>query len=496
MLVGRQKPTFSTVGKFAISTGDLVAELFETEAGATFYEAQKTELCWFTAKNADGSPAATTIAISKPRQNGKSYAARFYAAYAADFEHKRVLYSAHHAKTVNKMFQELTAIYENRERYPQFYENVKRISHSKGYEGIYFKDWRDADGILHEGGCIEFQTRTNSAARGGTYSVIIIDEAQELTDEQQDAMLPVVSAAAEVDDIKNRPQIIMIGTPTPPTSPGTVFKRMHDTAHREKVRGIWWIEWAYEVDDIENADITEKTVLKIARTTNPAFGYRISAETVLNEFRSMSKDGFAHERLGWWSKEEKKQDFAIDLQKWASCVSDEMKPNGKTAFGVKFSADGATVALCGAVCPSDGTKARISLIEYANTGAGVQWLADWLAKRKATTACVVIDGKNNVDLLIDKISSSYKIKGAIIKPSAKDVIAASSMLINEINEETVTWYRGQELLNESATTSTKRHISGGFGFGGDLAAPIEAAALALWGCRTTKREPGKKMRVG
>lgn len=87
-------------------------------------------------------------------------------------------------------------------------------------------------------------------------------------------------------------------------------------------------------------------------------------------------------------------------------------------------------------------------------------------------------------------------KGSIRRPTSKDVIAAASQLVQEVNEEKLTWYRPQELLNESATTAIKRPISGGWGFGGDMSLPIEAAALALWGCRTSKRDPSRKMRIG
>ena len=126
----------------------------------------------------------------------------------------------------------------------------------------------------------------------------------------------------------------------------------------------------------------------------------------------------------------------------------------------------------------------------------MQWLADWLNQRYKQAACVVIDGRNSVDYLVDKISPVWKYKGSVIKPSGKDVIAAASQLVNEINEQTVTWYAKQEILCDSAITSIKRPISGGWGFGGENSMPIEAAALALWGCRTSKRNPQRKMRIG
>jgi hypothetical protein len=70
------------------------------------------------------------------------------------------------------------------------------------------------------------------------------------------------------------------------------------------------------------------------------------------------------------------------------------------------------------------------------------------------------------------------------------------MLINDLNENKVTWYEKQEILSDSATTSIKRPIAGGWGFGGDNSAPIEACALALFGAKTCKRNPGKKMLIG
>ena len=106
-------------------------------------------------------------------------------------------------------------------------------------------------------------------------------------------------------------------------------------------------------------------------------------------------------------------------------------------------------------------------------------------------SCVVIDGRNGVDFLIEKITPVWKYKQSIVRPAAKEVIAAASQLSQEINEQTVTWYKYQEILNESAITSVKRPISGG-----ENSIPIEAAALALWGCRTSKRNPNRKMRIG
>ncbi len=136
---------------------------------------------------------------------------------------------------------------------------------------------------------------------------------------------------------------------------------------------------------------------------------------------------------------------------------------------MKFSTDGTVVALCGAVCPED-EKARISLIEIKTTDRGIQWLADWLNRRYKMASCVVIDGRNGVDFLIEKITSVWKYKKSIVRPSGKDMIAAASQLSQEVNEQTVTWYKYQELLRESAVNICKKDR---FQEAGDLAAKIQ-----------------------
>ena len=493
---GNQKPTFERVGQYAYSLSDDVAEMFAEDGGATFYPSQLYELELMLSRNEDGSPAASTIGISKPRQNGKSYSARYYAAYMAVFEHRDVLYSAHHSSTTKKMFMALCDLFESPERFPDFANDVKSVSHARGYEGFYFKDWKDEGGNIHKGGCIEFATRTNSGARGGTFSVIVIDEAQELTADQQEGMLPTVSASSDAQDAELMPQQIYIGTPPGPSCNGTIFRQMHDSAHESMDPAIWWLEWSIDTDDIVGTISSKEKALEFAYQTNPAMGYRIAKKTVENEFDTMRLDGFARERLGWWTPVVNHElDYAIDKDAWESCKSDMPKPEGKTAYGVKFSADGSMVALCGAVIPDSG-PARISLIELRPTGHGIGWLADWLNQRYSKACCVVIDGRNGVDVLVERIADTWKMKNSVIRPSTKDMIAATSTLTNALSERSVTWFHQQEALNDSAITSTKRALGGGWCFGGDNSIPIEAASLALWGARNSKRNPNKRMRIG
>ena len=151
-------------------------------------------------------------------QNGKSFSARKYIT-TMGAAGKRCLYSAHNGSTVRKMFK---YICDEIDATTNLRRLVKSIYKAAGTEGIYFAN----------GGCIEFQTRTTSGARGATYDVVVVDEAQELTYDQLDAIKPTMLASESGD-----PQMIYVGTPPSPTCHGDVFRDMHDLAHSGQAGG-------------------------------------------------------------------------------------------------------------------------------------------------------------------------------------------------------------------------------------------------------------------
>lgn len=429
---------------------------------------QSSVLTDWLGRAGSGLWAAPTCGGSVPRQNGKSLLVQGRAEAGMILFNEQVIYTAHLQKTATETFEEMRDFFES----PGLINFVADIRNALGREQI----------ILKNGARIKFLARTRNGGRGQHGDLLIFDEAQELDEAAQASFLPAISASLN-------PQTLYVGTPPGPEACGVVFRGIRQRALDGKSGKLSWFE--FSVDEI--GDIKER---RRWAATNPALGRRILESTIEGEADQMDPDMFARERLGWWTPvDDHKQDLAIDGNAWEACRSSEPKPEGKTAYGVKFSADGSTVCLCGAVIPKDG-PARISMIELRPTGMGTQWLADWLNERYSKAACVVIDGRNGVDVLIEKLSGTWRIKNSVIRPSSRDVIAAAGTLTDALNEKRVTWYEGQEALRDSALTSTKRPIGGGWGFGGDNSAPIEAAALALWGATVSKRDPSKKMRIG
>ena len=479
MRFGNQEPTFSTKIEYASTDGPEVVEWFES-IGHRFYPCRAYEMCVFCARDASGDFAYRTICISKPRQNGKSYSARDYSVDKAAIEGMNVCYSAHHSKTTHKMFKEMLAIFEGDDELRLMIADVSR---ARGFEGIW----------LTNGGCIEFYTRStrSGGGRGTTYDIIVVDEAQEMTEDEQDALKPTQIASDSGD-----PQMILIGTPPGPSCMGTVFKTLHDRAHANpELCGFAWIEWAvYELPDMEG-DRTH--VLELAYMTNPAMGYRIRESVMLDVINTAtSVDGFAREYLGWWSPIESAI-HPIKASDWEACEVDSMPDGEPVAYAVKFSPDGnvGTIAVC-----TDSEPPFVEVVANRSMRRGVTWFARWIADRQGRVEAVVIDGKSNAQTLNDKLVEGAVDPDLIVRPSTADVIAANTAFVDATKERSVC-HAGQPALVDSATKSLYRKIGrdGGFGFDSTDnadATMVEACALAYWCASSIRRNPLQELRIG
>ena len=469
--MGRQEPTWEHVGEYATSAGEAACEYF-AKHGARFYDSQKHEFELMLARDENKGFAAKSLCITKPRQNGKSYAARWYAIWMAMVCGMHVLYSAHHSRTSRDMFKQIVDIIEADEKFSAM---VKSIYRAGGYEGVYFRNL----------GSIEFQTRTNSGGRGGTYSVIIMDEAQELTPAQQDAILPTVSAAGEISEGGSEPQKIYIGTVPGPECQGTVFREMHDRVHAGE-SDVWWLEWGAVGENLEDIDIDD---VDLWYACNPAMGRRMRESTVRDEHDTMTRDGFARERLGWWSPTAGRIEYLFDGRAWDACATDD-EPHGTVCYGVKLSPDGSEAAL--SAC-WQGDVPHFELVDYRDTRRGVGWLAEWLDARADKCAMLAVDGRN-ADALTSRLENYRARQLHVMRTS--DAIAAAALMLDGIRSGTVTHY-GQAELDEQAKAAVRRKVGrDAWCIGGEHSTAIESAACALWAAKNAKYKPGRKARIG
>lgn len=493
---GRQEPRLALEPRGAYNDG-ADACMLVSAYGYDLDPWQARVLTAWLERTADDGFAAVSCGLAVPRQNGKNAVLEARELYGMVTTGERFLHTAHEVKTARKAFLRLCSFFENERQYPELVALVKCIRKTNGQEAIEL--WAtDADGnvlVGEQGGSIEFSARSRGAARGFTVDTVVFDEAQELTDEQLEALLPTLAAAPS-----GHRQFIYTGTPPGPQSPGEVFLRTRSNAIAKSDPTLAWHEWS--VEDMPRADAPLEELLRMAYDTNPALGYRLTPGFVEKEALTMSPDGFARERLGWFSPQAR-ADRPITEALWGETRIDAIadRYTGKVVFGVKFSADGATVCVAG--CKLGGKShpddAAVELVRADTTAGGTKELAQWLAERRKRASAVVIDGFNGSDALCGHLADLGVPKGYVVRPRTGDVITAATMTVDGLRGHRLA-HTSAPALDRAATGCAKRQIGnrGGWSFGStaDVAAePIEACALAYWGARTTKRDPKRKQRM-
>ncbi|WP_236630753.1 terminase [Bifidobacterium aemilianum] len=433
----------------------------------------------------NGLWSASDCGLAVPRQNGKNAVTEIFELHVTAVLGMKVLHTAHEVKTCRKHFIRMKAYFENA-KYPELSDLVAYIRNTNGQEAI----------VLKNGGSIEFIARSKSSGRGYTADILVCDEAQELTDEQMEAIQPAISSAPS-----GNPMTIYAGTPTPPSSPGTVFDRIRRNAHSGKSKRLCWFEWGVG----EIGDVSDR---KRWADTNPSLGTRLIASVVESELQKMSPDGFARERLGWWN-DEADSDTDIDLAAWKACLTEEPATEGPVAYAVKFSPDGRNVSLAACRRPDRGTgmKPHVELLEYKPMSYGTQWLADWLTaqgpdglERWRMGLAIVIDGRVGSSTLVNQLVDAGVSKRVIRTPGSGQMVDATSMFEQGINEQSFTRIR-QDALDNAVAHAKHRRIGSDGGFGYESSAenidttPVETVAYAYWAARTSRRHPGRKQRM-
>src|SRR5699024_2761557 len=238
-------------------------------------------------RRADGRLAAGRCGVSVPRQNGKNAILEVVELFKMAVLGRRILHTAHEVKTARKAFLRLKSFFETERRWPELAALVAPggIRRTNGQEAI----------LLTNGGSVEFVARSRGSGRGFTVDDLVLDEAQELTDEQLEALLPTISAAPSGD-----PQIIMLGTPPPPRADGAPFKRMRAAGVGAKDGRLSWHEWSPERAP---APTDTQALMVCAADTNPALGGRLQRSVVEDELAQMSFEGFMRERCGAWDSD-------------------------------------------------------------------------------------------------------------------------------------------------------------------------------------------------
>ena len=437
---------------------------------------QRLVLDAWTARRPDGQWAHFQCGLAVPRQNGKNLCLEARELFGAAVLGERVLHTAHEVKTARKHFARLKYFFGERPddpaaAMPALAAMVRAVRNTNGQEAV----------LLTNGGSIEIAARSRGSGRGYTVDVLVVDEAQELSDDALEALAPTLAAAP-----LGNPQQIWTGTVPGPNSLGDAWTRLRSSAPTAPATS--WLEWAAPGDD-DGRDA-------VARA-NPALEVgRLSQRVVDGERAALSPDGFARERLGRWpSASGPRRAIGPDL--WASSAA-RPPASGTRAAALVGASDGHW-ALAAAV--HDGGRTHVNVVASAPApGASLDPALDWLAARWGRFSAVRLFGGTTTPAARAALERRGLPMRRVRQPSTGDYLDACSLLLSGLSDGTVTHPAGDgtDALSLSAARTDRRvrRADGAFGWvasapGGD-AAPLEAASLAAAAARTTRRRPGRR----
>jgi phage terminase large subunit-like protein len=406
----------------------------------------------------DGLWVHQKFGYSVPRRNGKSEMALARCIWGLK-NGERILYTAHRASTAHSIWDRLGRLCSKCDI------PITSSFRAFGKEHLYTDD-----------SAIEFRTRTSTGGLGEGYDLLIIDEAQEYTPEQETALKYVVSDSAN-------PQTIMFGTPPTAISAGTVFPKFRKKVLQSESYASGWAEWSVpQMSDVNDVDLWYET--------NPSMGYHLNERKIRSEIGDDNTD-FNIQRLGLWIKYNQKS--AISRNEWEALQVDKVpKFTGQLFAGVKFGINGENVALAIAVKTTDG-KIFCEVIGCQPIRNGVAWIVNFLSK--ADIRKTVVDGKNGIDVLMDALKQ-MRIKH-VEAVNVSQVIKANSVF-DMAMEQGSFQHMHQSAVTQVVTNCERRKIgaNGGLGYqssldGADIAL-LDSMILAHWICSETKAEKKKQ----
>ena len=459
--VGRSDPTVSVILPYTETRGSEAVELYDKNDRSKAFEWQRALTYDIMAVNDSGLWVHQKFGYSVPRRNGKSEMALARCIWGLK-NGERILYTAHRASTAHSIWERLERLCV------KVHIDIESSFRAFGKEHLY----------CATGGIIEFRTRTSTGGLGEGYDLLIIDEAQEYTPEQETALKYVVSDSGN-------PQTIMFGTPPTAISAGTVFPNYRKRVLQGDGFESGWAEWSID-------KMTDPNDVDAWYETNPSLGLVLTERAIRSEITDDITD-FNIQRLGLWIRYNQKS--AISRNEWEALQVQKLPAlKGPLFAGVKFGLNAENVSLSIAVRTKDD-NIFVESIACKPARIGVGWIIDFLAS--AEVQKVVVDGKNGTAILEDAMKEARLKKPEV--PTVAQIIKANAVFELALSQATLV-HMHQSAVTQIVSNCEKRNIgsNGGFGYrsildGADVSI-LDSMILAHWICSETKAEK-KKQRI-
>lgn len=404
---------------------------------------------------ADGKYSSPRCGLAVPRQNGKNGALEIRELFGMVLLAERILHTAHEVKTARKAFARLLEFFDNPRQYPELASLVREIRKTNGQEAI----------VLHNGGSVEFIARSKGSGRGFSVDVLVLDEAQELSEDALAALQPTISASAN-------PQTIFTGTPPGPKAIGEVFTRVRAAGVKGEDARLCWLEWSL---DPEGLDIADRDGWFL---TNPAAGIRLDIETIEDEFATQDAETFARERCGVWF--DLGVGGLIPLVPWGECRDVKSQIVGAVALAVDVTPERTSGVLAAGGLRKD-KLIHGEVIDVLDVSALYARTVEVYHRQKAVA--VVVDPASPAGSLIP----SFEAAGLnVVLISGREYAQACGALYDLVISGALR-HIDQASLNAAVGGATKRTIGDAWGWNRKhpsiSIAPLVAVTLAAWFAR-------------
>jgi phage terminase large subunit-like protein len=326
-----------------------------------------------------GRWSAFEVATILPRQNGKSYLAPLRAlAGALLYGERLVIYSAHEYRTAQETWRLMRDLCESDAVAP----HVKRVRMMAGGEVVEFRN-----------GCrFKMIARTRTSGRGFSPDCLLLDEAFALSGDVMSALLPSLAA-------RPNPQVWYLSSAG--TWESEVLLGIRRRGHGPATSRLAYWEWHAEPTD-DHRDP------RVWARTNPAYGRRLTYDSVSRELGALSKRSFMRERCGVWT-----ETFAETVMREEdvnACTVTTPRPpvDGRViGWGVDATPDRSGAVIAAAFRDDGGVP--VALVVDARPGAG--WVPQRLGELSEAyrVDTIAYDSRGGVTDLVDRAHREHDV---------------------------------------------------------------------------------------
>jgi hypothetical protein len=358
---------------------------------------------------------------------------------------------------------------------------VKTYRQTVGEEGI----------ELHTGQLLRFIARSKGSGRGFTGHCNIMDEDMILGDPEMDALMPTMAAVPD-------PQVWYAGS-AGIGAPSVQLGRLRRRALAAIEVGVpdpslAYMEWSAQLHadecppdcDQHDDPSSDEAVLK----SNPGVGYRLTLEKVARERATLSKDGYARERLGVgdYPADEAETWQVISEEAWRALAVgdfselDEARATAPVALAIDMTPERSHAAICAAIRWRGGV--HVTVVDHR---PGTGWIVERAKELhgKWNPRCWVVDPASAAASLIPALEDADGGLGVeVVKPKAREQAVACGQFYDAVTTQSLTHFDDAPLATALAGAQ-QRDLGDAWAWarrtvGVDIS-PLVAVTEAAWG---------------